>query len=1007
MKEGILWKALSRFILPLRGIALILFSLCFVYVLTLKLNFPQHFLNAYLKQTLPSNVTITVGKISKAFPFAFHIDTVVITLSDGKSAKIRSIDVRLRGRQISSMVEEISLISNMKEEEERDLPQTALRTYEALCEHLPKIAFLKYVDTLKVRSIHGTTTKEKASLCVYTLAGIKCLTVQKKVNDGIYHASLKIGKGIDYEICGQKKGNSLWICEGKLELNAKVCQIIGRVSKRTEEERAEVGTFDLSIFHSRIPALFKEETTLDTLVSGTLSYQEWLAHLKGMTNRTVACEVVSKKAPHVCLARVDVAQNTKGIALNVVHEAPQSQLSFRGDITEKEGHLKLSIQNIRGKWKTHTIAIPSLQYDVQTKQLDLSTITLDQTPIQATRFSFDSIIEAPNTLTFPAKDLISSDQMLDFGRFTVAARAIQPRTKDEGDDPRLVVSFALQSHKHRAKALTQMLGLDVRGDVVLSRHGISVQNIILESGQGAHCEGELTLYASSLLDLLAGIRQTFRINAAAKEEADVRSRIRLSGHLHGTLSLVPISITLTTGDRISGKVTTDLQLDGTLAHPLITGPFTLERGYYENVSNGIVLKNVSLQATGDGDQMVIHEIRLTDGTSVARRSGDSTGKRMFPIAQPPQGFASGHGSLRFWTSEEALWAPWLTVCLRLNTMQVTYSKLVKGRASGDVVLEGSLLGRSDRPVVTGEVTIDGMLLTIETTQALPTSSEQWRVTEQRSKTGPLFDTGEKKQAPLEKSVTELSTADPVYRQFALDVTLKGDHILVQDEALHCFLKGTMIARGPLPNPHLIGTMRVDLNKPATYDFLGKRLSIIYGTVIYDEKIINDPIVDITLKITLNGKDLFVTLSGRLSHVNIGLRANPAMSNEEILSLLLFGQGIDALSANQNVQVKAFASQMLQGNGNPLGFLDHLRGKLKLDSLEILETQNLESGETTQSVRLGKSLKKTHIYFGQDLSSKSNTKVTLRYDLTPEIGLEANLSTLREASGVGIQWLRRY
>jgi translocation and assembly module TamB len=129
-----------------------------------------------------------------------------------------------------------------------------------------------------------------------------------------------------------------------------------------------------------------------------------------------------------------------------------------------------------------------------------------------------------------------------------------------------------------------------------------------------------------------------------------------------------------------------------------------------------------------------------------------------------------------------------------------------------------------------------------------------------------------------------------------------------------------------------------------------------------------------------------------------------MKNEEILALLLFNQGIGELSYNQNSQVRSLSSQMLRGN--QLGIIDKIRDKLNIDSLEVVETQDISSGEVEQSIRLGKQMKNVKIYIDQDLSEKSRSRMTVRFNVTNEFGVEAKIGT-GGSSGAGIQWLKRY
>lgn len=1021
-KESLSWKALRACLRPFAGGGYLAVGFCFLYVLALSFNVPQYLINAYLDRNLPQGTSVEVGKISGPFPFAFCVQSMHIGLTAEDAVKtevtLRDMTFRFhlpRGRlsgQVADVVVASDNTSSRQDQVSREPAAQALKVYETLCGQVPKLVLLNRMQTLDIRAIREVSSSDTVyRVWVQTGAkGNKKISVQGQINERLFRADFVQGVGakvyeVAYRVRAQKHGRSLFQVEGELACRSGALMVHGKVLETSVMPDLEGLAGNLTLDLEEIPtflksfSIYKPESKKNTFLFGNIFCKNFRVQIHATTEGMATLEAfqASSGGAEDHLGVLQVHLGAEELTFDLAHEAKETALAFHGSL--KSGVLTLG--KVCGRWRKNGFSIPSMQYSIGTKQLAPCSILINQTSIKNSLFSFDPKVPAPNTLTFPARDLITADQRMDFGRLTLSARV-----DAEVADPKLVLTFSLQPQKRkRPSGFVQTFGLSTWGKLIVSKHSLALKEFVIESGEKAHCEGELDFRAVSWKELGTGLKQMFC--GCPPLQLDRRAEVHVHGYLRGTLSLEPITICLSTGDRILGHVKTDIWLEGTLARPQFTGPFTLSRGYFENVSNGIILKNVSLQAEGEGDQMTIQALRFTDGTSVARQSlgADPMGTLHFPIGQPPKGFAGGHGSLRLWT-EEALWAPILTVRLHCNTLQVAYSKLVKGRISGDLLLEGPLTGKSDRPMVTGEATVDGMLVTVATTEPLPAPPETWRVREHkghRPSACPLV--AEAIKVVENKASSSLSKA-PIYRQFALDVAIRGEHVLVQDEGLHCALRGMMRARGPLPSPYLVGTMEVDTTQSATYEFMGKRLEIVHGRVTYDETALNDPLLDVVLKVRVGGKDVFATLSGRLSRTVIALRSNPPMSNEEILSLFLFGQGISSLSPNQNVQVKTFASQMFQGE-NPLGFLDKLRGTFGLDSLEILETQDLSSGETKQSVRLGKAIKKAKIYVGQDLSSKSNSKVTLRYDLTPEIGLEANLGTLRESSGVGVQWMRRY
>jgi hypothetical protein len=655
------------------------------------------------------------------------------------------------------------------------------------------------------------------------------------------------------------------------------------------------------------------------------------------------------------------------------------ELSFECDIPSLvtlNGSYKdyqLNIQKFQCKVGQKLITSSEICVDFKQKRVEPIKITVDSYGINTSAFYFESeeLRNKPNSLTWAMTSipLYTSNKKMYFGDLDIQGSI----EKNLGE-----IKFNLSPSPKVSQSILR-LNVTADGVVRVSKDRIVLESLHINTPDNSQIRASLEVHSSKFLDLISALSKI------ANQEPILDSTVHLSGKIDGTLSLKPISVFLNTGDAISGKVSTALDISGTIAAPNLAGTFSLANGYYEHFSNGIILKNITLAAKGDGSALKITEVRLDDGTFRGDRSAGDWARN---VKAPPQRCAGGNGALTL-LSPNHVYEPRLLLNLCCNFLQVAYGNVVKARASGGLKLDGPLTGKSSTPMITGDVSIDDMTVSVSTDTA-QADSDNWTV----------FENGK----PILVPKTKVSVSKNQGGRFGMNVKLTGN-VVVQTNGLKCFLTGSMLAKGSIVSPYLVGQMTANTRLSSQYNLFGKIMSVNSGFVSYDENNINDPYIKVVLATKINRIDIFATLSGRLSNTSITLQSHPPQSSEEILSLLLFGQGLNQLSADQNSRIRAFSSHMLQGN--PLSFIDKLRNKLKLDSLEVVDTQDMSSGETTQSVRVGKKIKNAKIFIDQDLSQKNNSKMTVRYDITPEIGLDANIGTNRGSSGVGIQWMKRY
>jgi len=142
----------------------------------------------------------------------------------------------------------------------------------------------------------------------------------------------------------------------------------------------------------------------------------------------------------------------------------------------------------------------------------------------------------------------------------------------------------------------------------------------------------------------------------------------------------------------------------------------------------------------------------------------------------------------------------------------------------------------------------------------------------------------------------------------------------------------------------------------------------------------------------------VSVSGYASDPKIDFTSTPALAQDEVLSRLLFKQGVQKLSPLQLAQL-AGAAASLAGNGGS-SLLDDLRNSTGLDDLNLTTDSTGAAAVTAGRYITDK------IYLGVQAGASGKNRVTVNLDLAP--GLKANAGTGADGdSGVGVLYEQDY
>jgi translocation and assembly module TamB len=216
---------------------------------------------------------------------------------------------------------------------------------------------------------------------------------------------------------------------------------------------------------------------------------------------------------------------------------------------------------------------------------------------------------------------------------------------------------------------------------------------------------------------------------------------------------------------------------------------------------------------------------------------------------------------------------------------------------------------------------------------------------------------------------------------ALDLTIAApNQLFIRGRGLDAELGGEVRLLGSLANPRPSGAFNLIRGR---LDILGKRFDL-------DEALLQlegDLVPFLRVMASSESQDITasVQIEGRADDPKVSFTSIPELPEEEVLALLLFGRGLQNLSALQALQL-ANAVATLAGRGGE-GVVSRLRQSFGLDNLDV-KTSDEGAAELTVGKYLGQNL-----YSEVTVDQDGKSQINLNFDLTDSI-------TLRGSTGSG-------
>ena len=425
----------------------------------------------------------------------------------------------------------------------------------------------------------------------------------------------------------------------------------------------------------------------------------------------------------------------------------------------------------------------------------------------------------------------------------------------------------------------------------------------------------------------------------------------LLGHLKTDLDVSALQLFIDTDlTTLRGRLESDLQLDGTVAKPQILGDMSFSEGYLKLASTGTELIDIALNAKAQGQKITIAKGQASDNQN---------------------------GSLELtgyvdWSDLKS--DKMVNVLLQANEAYLIDIPNASGALSGEL----SLAGGMEELAVNGDLQLQPLNISINSTPAASIPSID------------VIEVDiEEDEAPEETQVVP---------DVLLDITVNIDQqAFVRGRGLDAELAGKVKVKGTAKDPQITGafkTLRGELK------FLQKPLKLNEGRAQFSNNAFNFHIPATYQK---DDTDITILVSGTQDNIDLELSSVPSLPEEEILSLLLFGDSVENITAIEAISLARAINTL--SNGSSFDPLNETRELLGFDSLSVGQDSAANGGGV--NVGVGKYINE-RVYLEVERSSNPARPWVgnLTIELTDKLQLNSSTSGSGNAAAA-LEWRKDY
>ncbi|MCB1358631.1 MAG: translocation/assembly module TamB domain-containing protein [Maritimibacter sp.] len=230
--------------------------------------------------------------------------------------------------------------------------------------------------------------------------------------------------------------------------------------------------------------------------------------------------------------------------------------------------------------------------------------------------------------------------------------------------------------------------------------------------------------------------------------------------------------------------------------------------------------------------------------------------------------------------------------------------------------------------------------------------------------------------------------------YGLGITISAPSaVFIRGRGLDAELGGTLTVGGTTQN--VITTGGVTLIR-GRLDILGNRLALTEGSATLRGSL--DPTLNLRAETTAADTAIQIAVEGLASNPTVTFSSSPDLPEDEILARLVFGRGLDQISAFQAVKL-ASAIATLSGKGGA-GTISKLREGFGLDDLDVTtgEDGGLEVSAGTYI--------SDNVYTDVTVGADGRAEVNLNLTLTPSLTARGSVGS-DGSTGIGVYFEKDY
>lgn len=454
------------------------------------------------------------------------------------------------------------------------------------------------------------------------------------------------------------------------------------------------------------------------------------------------------------------------------------------------------------------------------------------------------------------------------------------------------------------------------------------------------------------------------------------TNLQISGSAARDFATTDLTITGGTNASIANGFLRTRSIEGPLSINLrLAGPPSLQA-----LSGQVQLNNGDLAEPGLGlrlEQMTITAGFQNGSINVEADAGVAAGGRISVVG--PVNLAAGSADLD----------------VVLNNIVVRDPNLYQTRLNGDVRFTGSF---ADGPLISGRVDVGETELRIPSTglggaKSIPDImhvGDTRPVRATRAKAG----LEEYPSAASRDAGMAAPPSTPPANPPRLDLQINAPNkIFIRGRGVDAEMGGELTVQGTTRNAIPIGHLELIRGR---VDLLGKRFTLTEGLVELQGSLI--PVIRLVAETAQDDITTRIIIDGEAQDPDITFESSPELPEEEVLSQLLFGRGLDNISPLQAAQL-ANALAVLAGRGGE-GIVGKLRASAGLDDLDL---QTDDDGNV--EVRAGKYLS-DNVYTDVAIGDDGTTNINLNLDISQSLRARGSVASDGEST-IGIFFERDY